>query len=158
MKKTDVEIGKTYAAKVSGKIVPVRILRTSRHGGWVAENTRTGREVRIRSAARLRQELKPALATLGNPTPPRDLTTPRLSPAERGIGLAYVRAWREAEHAAGRDSSFDAFWPAHGLCPTCKGRGVGSMDWDPVARRTGLDCQKCGGTGINQSGKALRVG
>lgn len=54
MKKNDVEIGKTYEVKVSGKIQLVRIISKSVHGGWVGVNTSTGRNVRIRTGARLR--------------------------------------------------------------------------------------------------------
>lgn len=54
MKKTEVMIGEWYAAKVSGKIVPVRIEGPSPHGGWYGRNVETGREIRIKSAARLR--------------------------------------------------------------------------------------------------------
>lgn len=54
MRKHEVKIGSTYLCKVSGRIVPVTILRAETHGGWTAENTRTGREVRIKTAARLR--------------------------------------------------------------------------------------------------------
>jgi hypothetical protein len=38
-------------------VVPVRITSESPHGGWNAVNTTTGREIRIRSAARLRRPL-----------------------------------------------------------------------------------------------------
>ena len=55
MRKSEVQIGDTYLVKVSGHIVPVTILRESQHGGWVGRNENTGREVRIRSAARLRR-------------------------------------------------------------------------------------------------------
>lgn len=54
MKRSEVEIGGVYLAKVSGRVVYVRILRPSQHGGWVAVSTATGREVRIKTAARLR--------------------------------------------------------------------------------------------------------
>lgn len=56
MKKNEISIGGTYIAKVSSKLVPVRIDRESPYGGWMATNTVTGREVRIRTAARLRKE------------------------------------------------------------------------------------------------------
>ena len=46
MKKTDIKIGGQYIAKVSGKLVPVQILRESVYGGWDGKNTVTGREVR----------------------------------------------------------------------------------------------------------------
>lgn len=54
MKKADVEIGKTYIAKVSGKVTKVYIYAECIYGGWWAVNLETDREVRIRTAARLR--------------------------------------------------------------------------------------------------------
>lgn len=61
MKKSEIKIGKTYTAKVSGNVVPVRIESESPYGGWVGRNILTKREVRIRSAARLRREIDPHL-------------------------------------------------------------------------------------------------
>ncbi len=55
MRKSEVQIGDTYLVKVSRRIVPVTILRESRYGGWVGRNETTGREIRVRSAARLRR-------------------------------------------------------------------------------------------------------
>jgi hypothetical protein len=54
MKKREIEIGGRYYAKVSGRVVVVRVTAESPYGGWVARSEETGREVRIRSAARLR--------------------------------------------------------------------------------------------------------
>jgi hypothetical protein len=56
VKKKDVEIGKIYTAKVSSRLVPVRILRESPYGGWDAQNLITTRVVRIATAGRLRGE------------------------------------------------------------------------------------------------------
>lgn len=64
MKKRDVMIGGIYAAKVSGRIVPVRITAESRYGGWDAINTRTNRPIRIRSAQRLRYRVNAAGETV----------------------------------------------------------------------------------------------
>jgi len=55
MKKQDVEIGSIYIAKVSAVLTKVRITRQSPYGGWHGTNLATGREVRIRGAARLRR-------------------------------------------------------------------------------------------------------
>jgi hypothetical protein len=55
MKKQDVQIGSTYIAKVSGVLATVRLTGTSPYGGWYAVNLATGRQIRIRSAARLRR-------------------------------------------------------------------------------------------------------
>jgi hypothetical protein len=55
MKKAEVKIGNTYIAKVSGVLAKVRITGESPYGGWRGKNLATGREIRIRSAARLRR-------------------------------------------------------------------------------------------------------
>jgi hypothetical protein len=55
MKKRDVQIGNTYIAKLSGVLAKVCITRESSFGGWYGTNLATGREVRIRGAARLRR-------------------------------------------------------------------------------------------------------
>ena len=54
MKKADITIGTTYAAKVSDKVVPVRIDAVHASGGWDATNLATGKSIRIKSAQRLR--------------------------------------------------------------------------------------------------------
>ena len=54
MKKNEVKVGQTYLAKVSDKVVPVRIDGENPHGGWDATNEATGKKVRIKSAQRLR--------------------------------------------------------------------------------------------------------
>ena len=51
MKKNEVKIGGVYTAKVTNKVVQVRIDAESRHGGWDATNLATGKKVRIKSAA-----------------------------------------------------------------------------------------------------------
>jgi len=58
MKKTDVKVGKCYAAKVSGKMATVRIDAENPRGGWDATNLRTNKKVRIRSPQRLRHETR----------------------------------------------------------------------------------------------------
>jgi hypothetical protein len=58
MKQHDVVLGDVYAVKVSGSIQPVKLVAESFHGDWVGRNLRTGREVRIRTAAKLRCALK----------------------------------------------------------------------------------------------------
>ena len=56
MKTNDVKVGGVYTAKVTDKLVSVRIDAESRHGGWDATNMATGKKVRIKSAQRLRGE------------------------------------------------------------------------------------------------------
>ena len=59
MQKHNVNIGTTYVVKVSGKLAKVRITRECNYGGWYGINLATEREIRIRTAARLRSEAKP---------------------------------------------------------------------------------------------------
>jgi hypothetical protein len=54
MKKSEVKIGGIYTAKVTNKLVQVRIDAESRYGGWDATNLGTGKKVRIKSPTRLR--------------------------------------------------------------------------------------------------------
>ena len=53
MKKDKVKVGGFYTAKVSDRLVKVRIDSTNSHGGWNATNTRTGKRIRIKTAGRL---------------------------------------------------------------------------------------------------------
>ncbi|MEW6199781.1 MAG: winged helix-turn-helix domain-containing protein [Planctomycetota bacterium] len=55
MKKDEIKIGQCYEAKVSDRIVSVRIDSSNSHGGWNATNTATGKRIRIKSAQRLRR-------------------------------------------------------------------------------------------------------
>ena len=54
MKQRDAVQGQVYAVKVSGHIQPVRLVAYSPHGGWIGRNLQTGRDVRIRTAGKLR--------------------------------------------------------------------------------------------------------
>lgn len=54
MKKDQIKLGGTYLAKVTDKVVPVRLDAENPHGGWDATNLVTNKKVRIKSAQRLR--------------------------------------------------------------------------------------------------------
>ncbi len=58
MKKSEVKVGHVYVAKVSDRLVPVRIDSAHSRQGWNATNTKTGRRVHIKSAQRLRCEAR----------------------------------------------------------------------------------------------------
>lgn len=59
MKKAEVRTGGRYTAKVSGRVVTVRIVGEALYGnGWDAVNETTGKNVRIKSAQRLREEVR----------------------------------------------------------------------------------------------------
>ena len=53
MKAQDVTLNEVYTVKVSGKLAPVKITQKLAQG-WMGINTKTGREIRIRTAAKLR--------------------------------------------------------------------------------------------------------
>jgi hypothetical protein len=55
MKGKDVQVGRSYLAKVSGQVTKVRITGESPHGGWDAVNEATNCPVRIKGAGRLRE-------------------------------------------------------------------------------------------------------
>ena len=55
VKKNEIKIGEQYIAKISGKLVPVKIISECSFGGWNGVNTVSGRDVRIRYAAKLRR-------------------------------------------------------------------------------------------------------
>jgi hypothetical protein len=99
MKKRDIEIGQTYMAKVSGKLVPVRITTESVHGGWNAVNTTTGRDVRIRSADRLRRPVK-----TGQPAPTTEVETPPL-PCDNDLKFLEFPSAAEAVQYATKNGS-----------------------------------------------------
>ena len=58
MRKAEVVIGGVYKAKISGRIVEVKILAVHNFGGWHARNLETGRAVRIKSAMKLRERVR----------------------------------------------------------------------------------------------------
>ena len=65
MKKNEMQIGGVYRAKVTDKLVSVRIDAENPHGGWDATNLETNRKVRIKSAQRLRGKATSATQQTG---------------------------------------------------------------------------------------------
>jgi len=59
MKKSEIILNHEYAAKVSGKPAFVCILSAHPISGWIGRNETTGRQIRIKSAQRLRREITP---------------------------------------------------------------------------------------------------
>jgi hypothetical protein len=74
MKKNEVQIGGVYNAKVSDKVVQVRIDAESHHGGWDATNLTTNKKVRIKSAQRLRAVAADEAAETATPAEPQSET------------------------------------------------------------------------------------
>jgi len=112
MKKDEVQVGKVYTAKVTDKLVPVRIDAESRHGGWDATNLATGKKVRIKSAQRLRGEAKAGGDKPGGKaaSPPKAATKGESAPkgtTEAKPKKAATRA-KQGEPKAKKPSGLDA--------------------------------------------------
>jgi len=104
MKRAEVQIGKVYLAKVSNRLVQVRIDGENRYGGWDATNLATGKRVRIKSAQRLRCEADNRNRAERNadqhPTPP--------AAAQAAVNAVPERAPTEANDKPKRTSALDA--------------------------------------------------
>jgi hypothetical protein len=84
VKQEQIEIGNVYTAKVTDKVVPVRIDAEHPSGGWHAVNTTTNRKVHIKSAAKLRKQIK---------VPNAEATKPAAKqPAKKKLTVAERRA------------------------------------------------------------------
>ena len=90
MKKNEVQVGGVYSAKVSDKVVEVRIDAENRHGGWDATNLAPNKKVRIKSAQRLRAVVG------GETTAPAEAETPA---PETPAVAAKVKKTRKAKKA-----------------------------------------------------------
>ena len=104
MKKDEVQIGATYQVSVTGKLAPVRIVRGNPHGGWNGVNVDTKREVRIKSAQRLRKRLDAAPRALPSERLGVPPTTPgvdaKVQAAEAAADTAPIQAVQDAPGAA----------------------------------------------------------
>lgn len=121
MKKSEVVLNRIYAVKVSGRVVPVKLMREvetilrrtatwpyarkSSGGGWIGLNLKTGLETRIQTAAKLRWECvqcaacKVWMKLSGNvPLCTKCATAPKkpLSAEARAVMAVYDEVAREA--------------------------------------------------------------
>jgi flagellar biosynthesis GTPase FlhF len=90
MKNEDVNIGQTYSAKITDKVVPVRIDAEHKSGGWHGTNMTTNRKVHIKSARKLRGKAD-AAASADKPAKPKPARK-KLTAAERKEVQAKARA------------------------------------------------------------------
>ena len=121
MKKNEVKVGGVYTAKVTNKIVQVRINAESRYGGWDALNLCTGKKVRIRSAAKLRAAVGADVVATG---------------AKKGEGGKKAKATPKAQPVPTSTPTVENVAnaePVPGACPNC---GTTERDEDG-------DCTKC---------------
>ncbi len=168
MKKRDVEIGGVYVAKVSNRLVKVRIDRDAGRG-WYGTNLRTRREVRILSAQRLRRRLdapkteatatnvvapvatEPAVGTNGT-TEPVDATLPNVvdhaqtqpTGQEGDENMSKKQSKKQGKKAVKAQTKTQA----QGLCPAC-GR--------TIRLPNGRGRCECGQAVFARGGKLLRI-
>jgi len=127
MKKDQIRIGGTYLAKVTDKVVPVRLDAANPHGGWDATNLATNKKVRIKSAQRLRgpapegegsqraravAEAQAADAAADAHAVPADTTPARAAKSEKTAGEPRARK------ASGLDAAYEVL-KAKGEPMTC---------------------------------------
>ncbi|MCC7291482.1 MAG: hypothetical protein IT449_05405 [Phycisphaerales bacterium] len=124
MKKNAVHPGGTYTAKVSGKIVRVRIDAESPYGGWNATNLGTGKAIRVKSAQRLRSAVGEAAPTVKDIV--RGLHT------DTSSAKATIDRQAKTEDAA----KVRAYDPDRCGTPRCKGEPALTYLGKPL-------CQKC---------------
>ena len=103
MKKAEVKIGETYAVKVSGQIAPVVIDEVHPAGGWVGTNQETNRQVRVKSAQRLRGLWDDYLAGGDEPHDRPALVKPEDKAALDGLAAGVLGGTEAAGGAKGED-------------------------------------------------------
>jgi len=121
MKKSEVKVGGVYTAKVTNKIVQVRIDAESRYGGYDGTNLCTGKKVRVHSAAKLRTAVGADMVATG---------------AKKGDGGKKAKATSKAQPGPTSTPTVENVAdaePVPGACPNC-----GSTDRDEDG-----DCAKC---------------
>jgi len=123
MKRDEVKIGGVYTAKVTDKVVPVRIDAESRHGGWDGTNLATGKKVRIKSPQRLRAEVKADGAKPAEVADAADQENARLRDERKKSPDGMTKSERAMAKSASKKTA----------CPNC-----GSTDVDEDG-----DCAKC---------------
>ncbi|MCK6483039.1 MAG: winged helix-turn-helix domain-containing protein [Phycisphaerae bacterium] len=139
MKKKDVQVGNTYAAKIGSQVVPVRLDAESRFGGWDATNLRTKRRVRIKSAAKLRHPWRTSTAA---DRPPQDIDE-RIAAAPPSI-VPYEQRRARAEAASAQASSVSASSTDAGGRNESSATAADESVYDPDRCAT----QRCRGTPV----------
>jgi len=110
MKKNEVKMGAVYTAKVSDRLVPVRIDSENPKGGWDATNLATNKKIRIKSAQRLRAKVKAPKSAKGAATTPSG-ASPKPDPAKAKKNATRAKRGRQGGKSAGagkRVSALDA--------------------------------------------------
>ena len=109
MKKNEVKVGGLYHARVSDKLVTVRIDSAHSAGGWNGTNTRTGKRIRIKSAQRLRDPAKGAVKAEASEAPKATVVKDEKGKAACGTATKKAKAKKPTgETKPKRVSALDA--------------------------------------------------
>ena len=138
MKKDEVRIGGVYAARVSDKMASVRLESENPHGGWNGTNLKTGKQVRIKSAGRLRclwdDYLGRGEAALApeepEASPPAEGQAPRRATGAKGA----KKAKREAKATKAKKGARHAPVDGDGALPALRSLGKGGSGLDAAAK------------------------
>ena len=101
MKKNGVKLHEVYAAKVSGEVVPVRLDKENPHGGWDGTNMRTKKQVRIKSAQRLRGLWPKKTMPVGEAKPAGEKPAVKATPKEKKPRLSLLNLAADVLAASG---------------------------------------------------------
>ena len=143
MKKDEVQIGKVYTAKVTDKLVPVRIDAESRYGGWDGTNLATGKKVRIKGPQRLWGEVT------GDGAKPAEIADAAAA-VGTVVGAKHLKAIAAADQASARlrderEASPDGMTPSERAMARSagkKGKGAGKATKSPTAAAKGKKAAK----------------
>ena len=107
MMKDEVQIGKVYTAKVTDKVVSVRIDAENPHGGWEATNLASGKKIRIKGPQRLRAEVKSsgAKATTASEQSAGDVASAPVATKTRTAGTGGKKRSKTAKDAKTRKAA-----------------------------------------------------
>lgn len=136
MTQHEVQIGGVYRAKVTDRVVDVRIDRENPHGGWDATNLATGKTIRIKSARRLRGASEPEESVEEETTEAAAPETPNepLDAPSTAATLPEPRQPRKRHQILG-----------HSACAVLKALGKAGVKYpeaDAILKRHGIEMPK----------------
>lgn len=159
MKRSEVKIGGVYIAKVTNRLVQVRIDAKSRYGGWEGINLRTGINLRIRSATRLRSAVSTDTIARNGEADKEANTTTEAHPAPTSTPVVKNVADTEPVQVAcpncgstKRNEDSDCA-KCHG--PKCTGKEATVIDVEPPASKKAKPTKPKRPSGLNAAAKIL---
>jgi uncharacterized Zn finger protein (UPF0148 family) len=182
MKKSEVKLAGVYMAKVTNKLVQVRIDAESRYGGWDGTNLASGKKVRIKSPTRLRAAVGGDGAATGAKKPKggkKAKVRPEAAQAQTSAPTGEDQATVDATAPIPTCSSCGGTeFDEDGHCTSCQEaedlateaaealdkalrQPTGDIEQDPVAEGPAettptVGCPNCGGTNFDEDGDCTK--